>query len=93
MLTLNVKLEAMEMQDKIKKILQEYYPYCDDEDLSKELLDLHSVSVSSLSFYDRLFLMMKQEYSELTKYEFDDLVKVLIYRHEKKKQAKELNSH
>lgn len=43
---LNVNFEAMELQDKIKKILQEYYPYCDDEDLSKELLYLHSVSHS-----------------------------------------------
>ena len=82
------------MEKKIYEVLRKHkLPLKKREELMIDLCDLYNVSVSSLSFYDRLYLMMKQEYSELTKYEFDDLVKVLVYRHEKKKQAEKLNSH
>ena len=82
------------MEEKIYEVLTKHkLPLKKREELMVDLCDLYNVSVSSLSFYDRLYLMMKQEYSELTKYEFDDLVKVLVYRHEKKKQAEKLNSH
>lgn len=81
------------MEEKIYEVLRKHkLPLKKREELMVDLCDLYNVSVSSLSFYDRLYLMMKQEYSELTKYEFDDLVKVLVYRHEKKKQAKKLNA-
>lgn len=89
-----VGIKHVNMEEKIHEVLRKHkLPLKKREELMVDLCDLYNVSVSSLSFYDRLYLMMKQEYSELTKYEFDDLVKVLVYRHEKKKQAEKLNSH
>jgi len=89
-----VGIKHVNMEEKIYEVLRKHkLPLKKREELMVDLCDLYNVSVSSLSFYDRLYLMMKQEYSELTKYEFDDLVKVLVYRHEKKKQAKKINSH